>query len=92
MHSVRSTSTIRDRDPSSFNFYYMLREQTLTLSRAIPELYLISAQDSHLQMIDPNWHFIDRRLAVAADPVSSLSLLSSQIPSAILSLLDPLIL
>ena len=62
-----------DSDASSLSFYYMLREQTLTFSHGIPELYLWSAEDWHLQNNDPKCYFITRRQAIASNGVSPIT-------------------
>ena len=59
----------------------MLREQTFTLSRGIPELYLLSAEDSHVKNTDPKSYFVARRRAIASNGVCSTYILKTSYSS-----------
>ena len=60
-----------NRDPNSLFFYYMLRENFMTFSRGIPELYISSNKDILLKTTFCDWmpKFVARRRAIASNQV-----------------------
>ena len=70
--SQNSSDALITRSLNSLDFYHMLREQTMTFSRGIPELYISSDMDVLLKTSFTDWmaKFIARRRAIASNQVS----------------------